>query len=47
VRCGPDEAGDFKLTVNNDLAEDTVLRIRPTEAGIVIEAEGSGLESVR
>lgn len=47
VRCGPDEAGDFKLTVNNDLAEDTVLRIRPSERGIVIEAEGSGLESVR
>jgi hypothetical protein len=47
VRCGPDENGDFKLTVNNALAEDTILRIRPSEDGLVIEAVGSTLQSVR
>jgi hypothetical protein len=46
IRCGPDENGDFKLTVNNDLAEDTVLRIRAGENGLVIEAEGSTLQGV-
>jgi hypothetical protein len=47
VQCGPDDFGDFKFTVNNDLAEDTVLRVRPTRDGIVVEAVGSLLQGVR
>ncbi len=47
VKCGPDGVGDVKMTANNDLAEDTVLRIRATENGIVFEAVGSTLSGVR
>lgn len=47
VTCFPDEFGDFKLTVNNDLAEDTVLRVRPTREGLIIEAVGEALQGVR
>lgn len=39
--CGPDAAGDLHLTAVNDLATDTVLRIRPTENGLEIAAAGS------
>lgn len=47
IVCGPNARGDIKMTVNNDLAEDTVLRVRATPDGIVIEAVGESLESVR
>ncbi len=40
--CPPDEFGNFNLTVGDHLAQDTVLRIRPTDAGdaLIIEAVG-------
>lgn len=45
-RCRPDDVGGIEMTVNNDLATDTVLRIRTTPEGIVIESAGEKLESV-
>lgn len=47
VECGPGAAGDIKMTVNNDLASDTVLRVHPTEAGTKISVVGTQLQSVR
>lgn len=41
--CVPDDIGDIKMLVGNHLAEDTVLRIRSTPDGIVIEAIGEQL----
>jgi hypothetical protein len=41
VVVGPDDLGDVKITVNNDLATDTVLRISPTPDGTQIEAVGT------
>lgn len=38
--CLPDAYGDIKITVNNDLAFDTVLRLRSSADGIVLEAVG-------
>ena len=38
--CTPDIVGDIKMLAGNHLAEDTVLRVRTTEGGIVIEAVG-------
>jgi hypothetical protein len=38
--CTPDILGDIKMLAGNHLAEDTVLRVRTTEGGIVIEAVG-------
>jgi hypothetical protein len=46
VVCGPDDVGDVKITVNNNLAEDTVLRVRPTPDGIVFESVGDELQAV-
>lgn len=43
--CGPDAAGNVILTVANDLAADTVLRINSTETGIAIGAVGSVADS--
>jgi hypothetical protein len=37
----PDAAGNINMSVANDLAADTVLRITETEAGIEIGAVGS------
>ena len=39
--CDPNEAGDLQIMATNSLAADTVLRLRNTEAGIVLEAVGS------
>jgi hypothetical protein len=39
--CGPDLNGNLKMTVNNNLAADTVLRLRPSPNGMIIEAVGS------
>lgn len=47
VECGPGPYGDVKVTVNNDLAADTVLRVHPTEAGTKIGVVGSLMKSVR
>jgi hypothetical protein len=38
--CAPDEAGDLKITVTNDAASDTVLRVVTTPAGIRIGVAG-------
>lgn len=38
--CSPDEFGDLKVFVNNALAVDSVLRVRPTAAGLTIELVG-------
>lgn len=45
VVCGPNAQGGIKITVNNDLASDTVLRIRPVSGVNVIEAVGSTILS--
>jgi hypothetical protein len=42
----PDTMGSISLTVNNAEASDTVLRIRPSELGLVIEAAGEPMESI-
>jgi hypothetical protein len=39
--CHPDDHGNFTITVNNSLAADAAMRIRPTVEGLVIEVEGS------
>lgn len=41
--CTPDACGDFKLAVGNNLAVDTVLRIRSVAEGIIIECVGETL----
>ena len=38
----PDQYGDVKLSANNAEAHDTVLRVRTTSAGIVVEVAGGG-----
>ena len=45
--CTPDQFGDVRMAVNNRRAEDTVLRVRPTSEGLVIEAEGTTGRGVR
>lgn len=47
VECGPGKNGDVKITVNNNLASDTVLRVHPTEVGTKFNVVGSLLKSVR
>ncbi len=44
IVCGPDRYGDIRITANNDLAADTVLRIRPTEGGVAFGAAGAETE---
>jgi len=39
--CQPDEFGNYSISANNTLVDDSVLRIRTTERGIVFEAVGS------
>ncbi len=41
LSLSPDAAGGVKMTANNDLAQDTVLRIRSAGTEIVIEAVGN------
>ena len=38
--CFPDERGELKITVHNELAPDTVLRIRTTIEGVLLETVG-------
>jgi hypothetical protein len=45
--CGPDAMGDFKVTAGHQDAEDTILRIRSTPEGLVVEAVGETLQGVR
>lgn len=44
----PDANGDFKITVNSELAGDTILRVYPTDAGdaVRVEVVGQKLEGV-
>lgn len=44
--CGPDEFGDLKITVGTQDAEDTILRVRTTNEGLIIEAVGEKLENI-
>ena len=44
--CGPDEYGDFKIGVGSQDAEDTILRVRTTREGLIIEAVGEKLEGI-
>lgn len=39
--CTPNEFGNMTIQMNDNLAADTVLRVRTTEEGIVFEAVGS------
>lgn len=41
--CLPNSNGDFQLLVTNNLAADTVLRLRTTPSGVIIEAVGSSV----
>lgn len=45
--CTPDQFGDIRITVNNDAAADTVLRVRAVPGGLIIEAVGEELEGLR
>ena len=47
LQCGPGTLGNLKLLVGNTAAEDTILRIRPTDSGIVIESVGERLEDIK
>ena len=42
--CGPGEYNDFKLTASANVVDDTILRIRPKEGGIIIETVGESLK---
>jgi hypothetical protein len=44
--CTPDAQGNLRMTAINDLAADTVLRIRPTPNGLEIAAVGSAVANV-
>ena len=47
LTCGPGNYGDIKMIVGNKLAEDTILRVRPTEQGLYMEVVGERLEDIR
>jgi hypothetical protein len=42
--CPPDKFGNFNITVGNHLSEETIIRIRKTDAGLMIEAVGSTIQ---
>lgn len=42
--CPPDNDGNFNLTVGGHLNEETIVRIRKTDAGLMIEAVGSTIQ---
>lgn len=46
VVCGPDVNGDFKITAGTAAAADSVLRIRSTPEGLVMEVAGQSLSGV-
>jgi hypothetical protein len=46
VVCYPNATGDIKMTVNNAMAPQPVLRIHPTASGNVIEVVGSSLQNI-
>jgi len=47
VICAPNSYGDVKLVPGNLLAQDTILRIRPLESGLLVELVGERLENIR
>jgi hypothetical protein len=47
IKCGPDALGDIKMTAGSHLIDDTVLRIRAAENGLVVESVGDPLDGVR
>lgn len=47
VVCLPDQYGDFKITVGHQDAVDTILRIRATPQGLVVETVGEKLQSIK
>lgn len=44
VKCGPGDYGDVKIFVHGQVAPDTVLRVRPTSEGLIIETVGETIE---
>lgn len=42
--CGPGEYNDFKITAGSETVDDTILRIRPKEDGLIIETVGERLD---
>ena len=44
--CGPGNFGDIKMIVGSKDVEDTILRVRPTGQGLIIEVVGERLEDV-
>ncbi len=40
VACGPNDLGDIQVVIGNELATDTVLRLRATSDGLIFEAVG-------
>jgi hypothetical protein len=46
LQCGPGNGGNVRLLVGNTAAEDTILRIRTIDEGVLIEAVGERLENI-
>lgn len=42
--CPPDSFGNFNITVGGHLNEETIVRVRKTDAGLIIEAVGSTIQ---
>jgi len=47
LRCGPGELGNIRFVVGNTAATDTILRVRPIDQGVLLEAVGERLEDIR
>lgn len=45
--CGPDEFGDFKISVGHQDSPDPILRVHTGTDGVIIEAVGEQLEGVK
>lgn len=45
--CGPGDYGNISITAGSQDAADTILRVRPAEEGLIIEAVGEKLEDIR
>jgi hypothetical protein len=45
--CGPGERGNINITVGSQDVPDTILRVRPSSEGLIIEAVGEKLEDIR
>lgn len=47
LTCGPGDNGNIRVLVGDDDASDTILRVRPTTGGLIMEAVGERLEDIR